>query len=65
MDDGYALGPKDVVLDAVHRFAEEVREQCLLQLEWSKTKIVCLNGPLPAGCSAGVTLAGEEIDGVF
>ena len=62
IDDGYAVGPMDVVLDAVQRFAEEVRERCLLQLEWSKTEIFCWDGLLPAGCPAGVTLAGEELD---
>ena len=32
MDVGYVVGPTDVVEDAVRRFAEEVREQCLLEL---------------------------------
>ena len=27
MDDGYAVGPAEVILDAVRRFGEEVREQ--------------------------------------
>ena len=41
-------------------FAEEVREQCLLQLEWSKTEIFSWDGVLPAGCPQGISLAGEE-----
>jgi hypothetical protein len=59
MDDGYAVGPKDVVLEAVKKFAEEVREQCLLQLEWSKTEWFSWDGVLPAGCPWGITLSGE------
>ena len=65
MDDGYAVGPKDIVMDAVQAFAEEVRRQCLLQLEWTKTEIFSWDEVLPAGCPAGITLAGEDVDGVF
>jgi hypothetical protein len=65
MDDGYAVGPADVVLDAVRRFGEEVKEQCLLELEWSKSEVFSWDGVLPAGCPDGITLAGEEIEGTF
>ena len=65
IDDGYAVGPRDGVLGAVQAFAEEVREQCLLQLEWTKTEIFSWDGVLPAGCPAGITLAGEEVNGLF
>jgi hypothetical protein len=65
MDDGYAVGPIHVVVDAVQRFAEEVREQCLLQLEWTKTEIFSWEGVLPAGCPEEISLAGKEVDGVF
>ena len=60
MDDGYAVGPAEVVLEAVRMFAVEVREQCMLQLEWSKTELFSWDGVLPAGCPEGITLAGEE-----
>ena len=65
MDDGYAVGPKDIVMDAVQAFAEEVRRQCLLQLEWTKTEIFSWDEVLPAGCPAGITLAGEDVEGIF
>ena len=65
LDDGYAVGPLEVVLDAVRRFADEVKEQCLLQLEWSKTELFSWDGVLPAGCPEGITLAGEESPGGF
>ena len=65
MDDGYAIGPAEVILDAVRRFGEEVREQCLLELEWSKSEVFSWDGVLPAGCPDGITLAGEEIEGTF
>ena len=60
MDDGYAVGPAEVVIEAVRMFAQEVREQCLLQLEWSKTELFSWSGVLPAGCPEGITLAGED-----
>ena len=41
-------------------FAVEVREQCMLQLEWSKTELFSWDGVLPAGCPEGITLAGED-----
>ena len=65
MGDGYTVGPKDVVLDTVERLAVEAREQCLLQLEWTKTEIFRWDGVLPAGCPEGITLAGGNVDGVF
>ena len=60
MDDGYAVGPKEVVIAAVKKFAAEVEEQCLLRLQWSKTEIFSWDGVLPAGCPAGISRAGEE-----
>ena len=60
MDDGYAVGPKEVVVNAVRQFAEEVEQQCLLHLEWSKTEIFSWDGVLPDGCPDGITLAGED-----
>ena len=60
MDDGYAVGPKEVVVNAVRQFAEEVEQQCLLHLEWSKTEIFSWDGVLPDGCPDEITLAGED-----
>ena len=36
-DDIMAIGPKDVVLAAVQRFADEVWERYRLRLQWHKT----------------------------
>ena len=66
MDDGYAVGPKDLVREATGVFAQEVREACGLELEWSKTEVFSWDGLLPTGFPEGVTVAGEEVvEGVF
>ena len=65
MDDGYVVGPKEIVFREVQQFALEVREQCSLELEWSKTEVFSWDGVLPEGCPEGVTLAGEEVAGRF
>ena len=64
-DDCYAIGPAEVVLPAVGRFREEVWRRCNLQLQLEKSSIFCLEGELPEGAPAGLSPAGEEVDGVF
>ena len=66
MDDGYAVGPRDVVREATRVFPQEVSEVCGLELEWSKTEVFSWDGLLPAGSPEGVTVAREEVvEGVF
>ena len=64
-DDIFALGPADVVIPAVQRFARAIFDRCHLQLQWDKPSIFSWNGELPAGNPAGVKVAGEVMDGSF
>ena len=64
-DDVYAMGPEDVVLPAVQRFADEILQRCGLRLQWSKSKVYHAEGRMPANTPAGITVAGEVINGQF
>ena len=64
-DDITAIGPAHIVFPAVEEFGREVRERCLLVWERTKTEVFNWEGDLPAGTPEGLTLAGEEVDGVF
>ena len=65
MDDGYVLGPAEVVFPAMERFSESVRRFCHLQLERTKTQTFTWDATLPLETPDGLTLAGEEVDGNF
>ena len=65
MDDGYAVGPPEVVFTSVQEFEIEVKEVCGLELEWSKTEVFSWLGRLPVGAPEGIKLAGEMVGGVF
>ena len=64
-DDGYALGPPDIVFPALERFATSLRELCLLEWERSKTEVFLWDGPLPDSTSEGLQMAGATVNGVF
>ena len=64
-DDITAIGPAHTVFPAVEAFGREVRERCLLHWERTKTEVFNWEGDLPVGTPAGLTLAVEEVDGVF
>ena len=64
-DDVYAAGPEEVVLPAVRKFKEEVAARCGLTLQYSKSCLFTWQGGLPPATPQGVTLAGEEVGGVF
>ena len=64
-DDVFAIGRPDVVLPAVQTFAESIRETCNLELQWSKCKVYQKEGELPSYTPAGLTLAGERVEGHF
>ena len=62
-DDGYALGPPEVVFPGLDRFATSLRELCLLQWERSKTEVFLWDGPLPDSTSEGLQMAGATVNG--
>ena len=64
-DDTYAIGPPEVVLPAVQRYSEDIWARANLQLQWTKTKMYSLTADLPDFTPPGITLAGEDVDGVF
>ena len=46
-DDVYAVGRAEVVLPAVKRFQQDLRDRCGLLLQWDKTEWFTWNGQLP------------------
>ena len=64
-DDVTAVGPADLVLPAVEEFARQVEEHCLLHWEKTKSEVFTWDGDLPPDTPAGLTLAGEEVNGDF
>ena len=64
-DDGYALGPEEVVFAAVDTFASSLHARCNLTLQPAKTEVFTSTGLLPANTPAGFKRAGVELDGFF
>ena len=64
-DDVYAMGPEDVFLPAVQRFAAEILQRFGLRLQWSKSNVYNAEGRLPDSPPAGITVPGEVINGQF
>ena len=58
MDDGYALGPPEVIFPALEKFAKDVEENCLLVWEKNKTEVFSWNGVLPPSTTPGLRRAG-------
>ena len=65
MDDGYLLGPPQVVFPAMEIFEQQIRDHCGLELERSKTEVFSWDGVLPRDTPDGLVLAGKEVDGEF
>ena len=62
-DDGYLLGPAELVLAALETFSREVEENCGLVLQRSKTEVFSWAGSFPAGTPTGLVRAGQEVAG--
>ena len=62
-DDGYLLGPANIVLTALEDFSQEVEEMCGLVLQRCKTEVFTWDGILPAGTPPGLVRAGEDVEG--
>ena len=64
-DDVFAVGPPEIVIPAIQRFAAEVEERCSLRLQWSKSTVYTREGGLPDNTPAGLSLAGEQVGEQF
>ena len=64
-DDVHCLGPAAVLLPAVAKFQAELREQCGLHLQLSKSCLFTWEGALPEGTPPDLPLAGEVVNGEF
>ena len=62
-DDGYLLGPAQLVLAALEMFSRLVEEQCGLVLQRTKTEVFSWDGTLPVGTPHGLVRAGELVAG--
>ena len=60
-DDGYLLGPPDLVLAALDIFSREVEENCGLVLQRTKTEVFTWAGTLPANTPPGLVKAGVMV----
>ena len=65
MDDLFVAGPAEAVFPALERFWQEVEETCLLKLERSKTEVFTWSEQLPESTPAGLTVAGNRVNGQF
>ena len=57
-DDGFAIGPPEVVFQAVERFAAAVLESCNLKIQVSKTKVYLKSVEKPPEAPANMPRAG-------
>ena len=65
MDDGYVVGPSEVVFPAVETFERRLLERCGLVLQRAKTEVFCWDGVLPRDTPADMVLAVKEVEGEF
>ena len=64
-DDGYAIGPANVLFPAIAHFATEVKEKHLLELQVQKTEVFSWDGMLPPQAPPNMKVAGVTKEGSF
>ena len=64
-DDGYAIGPADILFPAIARFAGEIKDRHLLELQVAKTEVFSWDGTLPPEAPERVKIAGVTVEDVF
>ena len=62
-DDGYLVGPSELVFATLDRFTKEVEDNCGLVLQRTKTEVFCWEGTLPADTPHGLVNAGTLVGG--
>ena len=64
-DDGYAIGPAQILFPAVAKFAHDIQHKHLLQLQVRKTEIFSWSGTLPPEAPRDMKVAGISIGDRF
>ena len=64
-DDGYAIGPADILFPAIAKFAVDIKEKHLLQLNVRKTEVFSWSDTLTPEAAYDMKVAGVTIEGVF
>ena len=64
-DDGYLVGPSNVVFPALKKFADQVEENCLLRLQVTKTEVFSWSGLIPSEAPQDIARAGAIVGGLF
>ena len=64
-DDGYAIGPPDILFPAIARFAQDIKEKHLLELQVVKTEVFSWSERLPPEAPADMKVAGVQVEEVF
>ena len=64
-DDGYAIGPASVLFPAIAKFAEDIKERHLLQLQVTKTEVFSWSGQLPPEAPDDMKVAGITLESTF
>ena len=62
-DDGYLVGPANILFPALERFSVQIEEECLLRLQVDKTEVFSWEHALPAAVPQEMKRAGREVDG--
>lgn len=61
-DDGYLCGPPEDVYATLDTFSCKVKDHCGLELQRSKTEVLCMDKELPANTPDGLVRAGTTVD---
>ena len=64
-DDGYLTGPAAVVFPALELFMRQIKENCLLNLQTTKTEVFSWEETLPQEVPADMRRAGAMLDGCW
>ena len=64
-DDGYFLGPKEEVFQALNLFSSEVQRSSGLVLQVTKSEVYTSTGVMPSEAPTGFVKAGETVEEVF
>ena len=63
--DGYAIGPANFLFPAIAKFAQEIKEKLLLELQVQKTEVFSWTGTLPPEAPPSIKVAGVTLEVIF